>query len=133
MKFSTRTTYGLRAISRLVCLSAGETMSLAVIADEERISQAYLERIFARLKKDGIIRAVKGAQGGYRLARPAGQITVFEVVRALEGKLSLFHCVDEQGRISCGGKCQCGATKVLSAVQSAVHKSLRQLNLKDLR
>jgi Rrf2 family protein len=132
MKFSTRTTYGLRALCHLAGLGPGEMVSLAAIAQQEGISLAYLERIFSRLKKTGIVLSAKGAQGGYCLSAPPSQIPVLDLVKALEGDLNLFHCIGESGQIDCAGQCHCGATKVLSAVQSAVRGSLAGLSLADL-
>lgn len=132
MKFSTRTTYGLRAIAHLARLKKGETVSLASIAKNEGISQAYLERLFSGLKKAGVIESVKGVSGGYHLNKSAAQTSVYDVVKILEGKMSPFHCIDESGKIVCSSKCKCGATKVLAEVQAAVHDSLKKLCLADL-
>jgi Rrf2 family protein len=116
----------------LARLKKGETVSLAWIAKSERISLAYLERLFSALKKAGVVEAVKGVSGGYHLARSADKTSVYDVVKVLEGKMSAFHCIDETGKIVCSSKCKCGATKVLAEVQSAVHSSLKKLSLKDL-
>jgi Rrf2 family protein len=132
MKFSTRTTYGLRAMIRLAQHRGGEPLSLAAISRKEKISLGYLERLFARLRKAGLVKAEKGAGGGYRLARSAGKIIVYDIVKALEGKMSPFYCLDEHGKIYCDGHCRCGATAVLVKVQEAVNKTLKGITLDDL-
>ncbi len=132
MMFSTRTTYGLRAMIRLARYKGKVNLSLPSIAKQENISLGYLERLFADLKKAGLIKAVKGAKGGYSLTKPANQIQVFDIIKALEGKMSPFHCLDEKGKIYCQASCNCGATKVLVKVQSAVNKTLRGIRLNEL-
>ena len=132
MKFSTRTTYGLRAMIYLAQNSDKGSVSLSSIAKIENISQKYLERLFAKLKKSGLIKATKGAGGGYRLARKPSQINVFNIIKTLEGRMSPFYCLDETGKIYCSSKCRCGATQVLIKVQQAVNSTLKSVKLKDL-
>ena len=132
MMFSTRTTYGLRAMIRLAGHKDKTNLSLPNIAKQEGISLGYLERLFADLKKAGLIKAIKGAKGGYSLTKPASQIQVFEIIKALEGKMSPFHCLDEKGKIYCQNSCKCGATKVLVKVQAAVNKTLHGIKLSGL-
>ncbi|MDF2588940.1 MAG: hypothetical protein K0S41_2781 [Anaerocolumna sp.] len=90
MKISTKGRYGLRAIVDLVLYSNGEHVSLINIAERQNISKNYLEQVFAILRKTGIVKSVKGAQGGYILAKDASLITVGEILRALEGDLSVI-------------------------------------------
>ena len=132
MKFSTRTTYGLRAMIQLATKYRQGNLSVAAIAKEEGISPGDLERIFAKLKKAELIKSEKGVSGGYVLSKKPQDISVFEIVRALEGKLSPFHCLDEKGKIFCSEKCNCGATTVLVRVQEAVNKTLNSMTLGDL-
>ena len=132
MNFSTRTTYGLRAMINLAKNSRNNSISLTSIAQDEHISKKYLERLFAKLKKAGLVKAVKGAKGGYKLAKNPKQICTLDIIKALEGKMSPFHCIDEHGKIYCDVKCRCGATKVLLEVQKAVNTVLNKLKLSDL-
>ncbi len=132
MKFSTRTTYGLRAMIQLAQQYGQGCLSAARIAEDEGISPGYLERLLAKLKQADLIEAEKGASGGYRLSRPPKKISVFEIIRPLEGKLTVFHCLDEQGKIFCDEKCRCGVVSVLTKVQSAVNNTLEDIYLSDL-
>jgi len=132
MKFSTRTTYGLRAMIILAKNYDKNNISLSKIAKEENISLGYLERLFARIKKAGLVKAEKGSSGGYVLAKDSKEITIFEIIKALEGKMSPFHCLSEDGKIYCSTNCKCGATKVLVKVQNAVNNTLKSINLKEL-
>ena len=90
MKLSTRGRYGLRALADLAVHQDGSPVTLADIAMRQNISDGYLESIFSMLKKSSIVRSVKGAGGGYLLARPATDIHVGEVLAALEGDMSII-------------------------------------------
>jgi len=132
MKFSTRTTYGLRAMIRLAGYKGKKPLPLPSIAKAENISLGYLERLFSDLKKGGLVKAGKGVKGGYRLARSANKITVFDIVKVMEGKMSLFHCLAEDGRVYCNVGCRCGAALVLAKVQGALKRTLKGIKLSDL-
>ena len=132
VKFSTRTTYGVRAMIALAGHYGQGSLSLQNISQAEQISRGYLERLFAQLKKDGLVKSEKGKDGGYRLSKDPGRINMFDVIKSLEGKMSPFHCLDEKGKIYCSEKCQCGATKMLVSVQKAINNALKGIKLKDL-
>src|SRR4030042_4510782 len=110
MIFSTKSEYGLRALVSLAKNQDKAPYSLAKIAKEEKISLAYLERLFARLKKAKIVQSAKGVNGGYKLSRPASKISVKDIFTALEGSLAPYICAGIGGL--CGKKsCEC-QTKV---------------------
>ena len=132
MKFSTRTTYGLRAMIRLAENYEKGSLPLSIIAKEENLSLGYLERIFVRLKKSKLITSEMGMSGGYKLGDDPDKIEIYDIVKSLEGDLNPFHCVEDRGQIVCGHKCNCGATAVLVRVQSAIVKSLKEMNLGEL-
>lgn len=132
MKFSTRTTYGLRAMIQLAQLSKNGSVPLSVVAEKEKLSIKYLERLFSRLKKAGLIKAEIGAGGGYRLARKTQATNVREIIEALEGDISLFHCIGKGGEIQCNKGCGCEVAMVLGNVQNAVINSLNKIKLSDL-
>lgn len=132
MIFSTRSSYGLRAMINLAKRGMLGSVSLAIIAKEEKISLKYLERLFANLKKAGLVKAEIGAGGGYKLARPAKQINIYDIITALEGKLSPFHCTGNKKKIYCGKLCDCGVTQVLSKVEQAITKSMKDIKLNQL-
>ena len=85
MKVSTRVEYGMLALTDIALYSEnGSSVSAPEIAEREDISQKYLEQILTHLKQAGLIRAQKGLRGGYMLSRPAGQISVADVLNALD-------------------------------------------------
>ncbi len=127
MKFSTRTEYGLRAIVHLD--PAGKKpVSLAMIARDEGLSLSYLERLFARMKKAGIVKSVKGVNGGYLLAAPAGKITTLQIIEALEGTVAPYGCVDKKVCCECG----CKVHPVWEALYAQVRKTLNSISLKSI-
>lgn len=89
MKISTKGRYGLRAMLDLALNSAGDLVTLASVAERQGISANYLEQVFAILRKAGLVKSIKGAQGGYVLADRPSNITVGAILRALEGDLSV--------------------------------------------
>ena len=92
MKLSTKGRYGLRALIDLALYSENETVSIQSIARRQNISDSYLEQLMRKLRSAGLIVSVRGAQGGYKLARPANEISVGDVLRALEGSLEAVSC-----------------------------------------
>ncbi len=94
MKISTRGRYGLRLLIDLAFNTSESHVSLASVAERQRISARYLEQVAVILKRSGFIRSVKGASGGYILAKAPSEILVGDVLRALEGDMSV---VDASG------------------------------------
>ena len=132
MIFSTRSTYGLRAMIKLAKQAELESMPLANIAKQEKISLKYLERLFAILKKAGLIKSIKGASGGYLLAKSSKQINIYDIIKALEGKLNPFHCSEKNEKIFCSKSCRCEAAKVLVKVEQAINATLKDIKLSQL-
>ena len=142
MIFTTKAEYGVRLLVELGRhgdQSEGGVVSLKAIAAAEGLPLAYLERIVALLKKAGLVESTRGAHGGYRLARPAEEITMDEAVLALEGQVAPMACfVDDsdQTRVLCnhgddhGHAC---ATKLLwTRVQGGIIDAMRRTTLAEL-
>ena len=96
MRLSTKGRYGLRAVLD-IAMRGDEPASVSSIATRQMISENYLERLISMLKKAGIVNSVRGAMGGYTLAKPAEEISVGEVLRALEGDLKPVDCLELEG------------------------------------
>src|SRR5580700_7897520 len=86
MNISVKSEYALLAIFDLAMQSPGELVKIADIARRQKIPQKFLELILASLKQGGFVESRRGAEGGYRLARPADQITVGQVIQFVDGK-----------------------------------------------
>lgn len=95
MRLSTKGRYGLRALVDLAAHEEGEAVSLASTAQRQKLSLNYLEQVFGRLRRAGIVAGVKGSNGGFRLTRDMDEITVKEVLEALEGEFSIVEDAGE--------------------------------------
>ncbi len=84
MKLSTKGRYGPRAVIDLALTSENEAVSISSIAARQSLSESYLEQLMGKLRKAGIVKSIRGAQGGYRLGRPPEEISVGDILRALE-------------------------------------------------
>jgi len=108
----------------------GRPVPLPEIAAGESIPAPFLERILARLRESGLVKATRGVSGGYQLARPAGDVAVGEVVTALEGPLSLVGCVPDDG--ACERAESCASRVVWRRLDSAISGALNSITLDDL-
>ena len=131
MKLSTRGRYGLRALIDLAVNSETESVSISSIALRQGISEAYLEQLMAKLKKAGLVVSMRGAQGGYKLARPAEQISVGDILRALEGNLDAVQCagLSEEG---CQGAQLCVSKYVWQRINESIARTVDEIKLDTL-
>ncbi len=129
LKVSTKGRYGLRAIIDLIINSNGENIPLITIAERQDISKNYLEQVFSALRKAGIVKSTKGAQGGYYLADKPSNITVGDVLRVLEGDLSVVSSDldDQDNPIE-----ECISRNVWEKVDSKVNEIIDSITLEDL-
>lgn len=131
MKISTKGRYGLKAMMDLTINSFGEPVNLKSIAERQNVSEKYLEHIFSALKKAGLIKSLKGTQGGYILAHEAAQITVGQVIRALEGDLAIAEATSgEEGDADILEHCI--NRNVYQKIDDSVNRLLEGTNLEDL-
>ena len=93
MKLSMKSRYAFRALADLSIHSKSAHVPLNVLAQRNGISPQFLEQVFASLRRAGIVRSIKGPQGGYYLARPASEITVSDIVYAIDGD---YYITDER-------------------------------------
>ena len=138
MLFSTKAEYGVRLLVELGRRGDDGPVSLAAIAEAETLPLSYLEHLVARLREVGLVTSTRGAHGGYRLARPAAEITMLEVVEALEGPVAPMECfhTDGDGRVLCSHELDADracATKMLwTRVHGGVTRALAGTTLDEL-
>lgn len=129
MWVSTKAQYGLRALVE-VALSGDRPTSLKTVAERQNLSQQYLEQIFAVMRRAGIVVSVRGAHGGYLVARPLDQVDALEVVELLEGSLAPVACLDEE--TGCERVGSCSTESLWRDVDSAVRRVLSGTTVADL-
>jgi Rrf2 family transcriptional regulator, cysteine metabolism repressor len=138
MLFSTKAEYGVRLMVELGRHDGSAPLSLSAVAEAERLPLSYLEHLVARLRNADLVTSTRGAHGGYRLARPATEITMDEVVEALEGQIAPMECFHEtpEGKVLCSHETdgdQACATKLLwTRVQGGVSRALAGTTLAEL-
>ncbi len=130
MKISTKGRYGLRAMIELARSREGEPLLMRAITETQGIPIKYLHAILSNLKAAGLVRSVRGARGGYVLARPSGQIRVLEIMKALEGDLAVVDCVREQG--ACRRSRECASRVVWCELSRTIEAFLGRIKLDDL-
>ena len=141
MMFSTKAEYGIRVMAHLARQADGaredaQPISLGSIADAEGLPLAYLEHLVQRLRKAELVESRRGAHGGYTLARPAADITMAEVVAALEGESAPIECItaDADGVLTCAreGAEPCPTKLLWTRVQGSIVRTLNEMTLDDL-
>jgi Rrf2 family protein len=138
MLFSTRAEYGVRLMVELGRRGGDEPVSLGAVAERENLPLSYLEHLVAKLRKAGLVESQRGAHGGYRLARPAAEIDMLEVVQALEGAIAPMECFHPapEGKVSCShetdGDKACATKLLWTRVHGGVSKALSGTTLADL-
>ncbi|MDO5037720.1 MAG: Rrf2 family transcriptional regulator [Tissierellia bacterium] len=130
MRLSTRSRYGLMAMEILKDYYDKEVVSVSAIAEEKNISTSYLEQLFSLMKKSKLVESTRGSQGGYRLTRPPEEITIGEILNALEGDLEFSCCEDD--RMICHQKEACRTKEVLDRIESAIAGVTDSITLADL-
>nr|WP_296006049.1 Rrf2 family transcriptional regulator [uncultured Blautia sp.] len=132
MKLSTKGRYGLRALIDLALYSEKEeAVSIQSISERQRISDSYLEQLMRKLKKEGLIQSIRGAQGGYRLAKPAEEISVGDVLRALEGSIEAVSCGAGNNE-HCQGEDLCVARYVWQEINKSIQETVDSIMLSQL-
>jgi len=138
MMFSTKAEYGVRVMVELARRAGGEPIPLAEIAANDGLPLAYLEHLVARLRKAGLVDSRRGSRGGYMLARPANEITMAEVVEALEGSIAPIECISQaaDGSIVCSRESSadhvCPTKLLWTRVRFSIVNTLRETTLADL-
>src|ERR671924_477808 len=136
MMFSTKAEYGVRIMAHLAAHDGDGPVSLSAIAEAEGLPLAYLEHLVQRLRKAELVESRRGAHGGYTLAREASDITMAEVVEALEGDIAPIECItaDADGVLTCAreGSAPCPTKLLWTRVQGSIVRTLNEMTLDDL-
>lgn len=131
MKISTKGRYALNLMLYLATHNTGEYTPLKDIARSQEISEKYLEQIIPSLSKAGYVSSIRGAQGGYRIAKSPSEYTVGMIVRLMEGEISPAPCM-KGGTESCSNLYQCVTIDVWRDLKKAMDNVLDGITLEDL-
>ena len=130
MKISTKIRYGARAMVELASHYGEGPIELKEIAKRENISLKYLEQVINPLRADGLVKAIRGAKGGYSLAKPPAEICLYDVIETLEGPLNLLECL--QDAKACQKVSSCVTREIWKEVSDAISKIFNSVTLEDM-
>lgn len=130
MKMSTKGRYGIKAMLELALSYDREMVSVRSIAEKQNISELYLEQIFSLLRKEKLVKSLRGAKGGYSLSRNPKEITIKNIMDALEGPISISNCIEKDAKCDKLDKC---ATRVLWVkLRDAIDNIFSSVTLQDI-
>lgn len=132
MKLSTKGTYGLRAMIDLALYGSDGQISIKNISERQNISENYLEQIIAVLKKNGFVKSIRGAQGGYSLNKQPFEISIGEILRALEGDLNPVDCIVVNEEKQCNEADSCVTKFVWKKISDSINDVVNNISLEDL-
>ncbi len=130
MKLTRGTDYGIRGVLHLAMQPFEQVTLLRDVAEGQDVPESYLAKIFQDLSKAGLVRSHRGAKGGFSLARPASEITLRQVIEALQGPISLNRCLDV--RDVCPRQDDCAVSLVLRKAQEQLLEALDAATLDAL-
>lgn len=131
MKISTKGRYAVRVMLDLALHNTGECIKVKEIANRQGISEKYLEQIIAVLNKAGFVKSVRGAQGGYRIARDPKEYTVGMILRLTEGSLAPVACLDMEDN-ECDRCDTCETLEVWKDLYKAINEVVDGVTVADL-
>ena len=131
MRITTKSKYGMRMIVEIAAQPEGKAASLKAVARKINASEKYLEQIIAVLNKAGYVKSVRGAQGGYRIAKDPADFTVGMILRLTEGSLAPVACLEEGADI-CERCDTCETLEVWQELYDAVNKVVDGVTIADL-
>ncbi|MDP4090336.1 MAG: Rrf2 family transcriptional regulator [Bacillota bacterium] len=129
MKLSTKGRYGVKAMVNLAIHYGEEPVSIKSISDSEGISEYYLEQLFGPLRKAGLIKSTRGAQGGYILNKSPEEITVADIIQVLEGPIEISECIDG---IPCSNEDGCATRLLWEKIKRSIDSVLETTTLFDI-
>lgn len=134
MKLSTKGRYGVMACYDLARHAADAPVTLRAVAERQGISEGYLEQLMAALRRAGLVRSVRGPQGGYALSRSPERVTVGDVIRVLEGPIAPVDCVNEDASAfqHCAKTSGCVTRFIWERLRDSMARVLDSITLADL-
>lgn len=129
MKLSTKGRYGVRAMVELAANYGEPPVSIKTISKRQNLSEYYLEQLFSPLRRANLIRSIRGAQGGYVLARSPEEITVGDIMTVLEGPIEIADCIDG---LKCDSEGYCATKFVWGKIKRSIEDVMNSITLQDI-
>ena len=130
MMVSTKGRYGIHAMYDLALHAHDGPQPIKAIAERQTVPEAYLEQLFGQLRRAGLVLSTRGSQGGYTLSRAAADISVGDVLRAVEGPLAITDCLSDEAL--CDRACRCPSRVVWQKVSAALEAAVDGISLQDM-
>ncbi|MDR1773542.1 MAG: Rrf2 family transcriptional regulator [Clostridioides sp.] len=130
MKLSTKGRYGLKAMFILALEQQNGPVPLKLMASKQNVSLQYLEQLFSSLKKSGLVKSVRGAQGGYLLTRAPSELTVGEILDVLEGPVNISDCILDEDL--CENSASCVTRIVWEKIKRGIDEVTYSISLQDM-
>ena len=131
MKISAKSRYALRLMLALAMVEPGSNLSVKTVAEDQDISEKYLEQIIPVLVRSGLVRSVRGAKGGYHLMKSPEDITVGTILRTVEGSIAPVSCLDDEVN-QCARCNACVTLDLWAQVDQAISNVVDHVTLADL-
>jgi len=132
MKLSTKGRYAMVALADLAMQDEGTLLSLTDLSQRQNISLPYLEQLFVKLRRAGLVESVRGPGGGYRLAKPCSNIRVAEILEAVDETVSAMHTGAGASGARSGSKAQSMTNRLWESLSAHVYVFLHQTRLSDV-
>ncbi len=130
MKISTKGRYGLRILLDLALHDSETPRLIRDIASSQQISEKYISRLIIDLRRAGMVRSIRGAKGGFRIAKKPETITLLDVVEVMEGPLSIVDCVRFPEK--CNRTANCATREIWNKLNSEIRESMSRITLADI-
>ena len=131
MHLSTKGRYAVMAMADIAAQDAGSVVTLSALSERQNISLAYLEQLFSKLRRGGLVESLRGPGGGYRLSRPAEDISIAEVMAAVDEPVKMTRCMSEED-IGCTGSNRCLTHDLWRALGDQIVGFLGSITLQDV-
>ena len=132
MKLSTKGRYAVMALVDLAANDAGRPIALAEIAERQEISLSYLEQLFAKLRRGGLVKSVRGPGGGYRLAHPATETRISDIILAVDEPIRATRCQPGQPFGCRGNQSRCMTHDLWEELSNQIYLFLSSVTVADV-
>lgn len=132
MKLSTKSRYAIMAMADIAQQRSDSCIPLSLIAERQNLPLQYLEQLFAKLRKNNLVKSARGTNGGYELAHPASEIRIYDIILATDAPVKVTRCNAQEAKGCHGNGKRCNSHNLWHELEHVVHDYLIQVNLADV-